>query len=251
MEKDKSQPKIFTQVQKVLKWCMIGFLYLLFVYWAGQSIHKYVSEPTVTTFKSSLGDENNQIRFPLVTFCEQKFADYPEVFNKICNLNISIGLDPWGYPGFGFDQFSWVVPIGNKTYHRYLHECLEKEPNVNLTGLLEELKSYEVNDFIFMTYLVNASGQFIIEKTDYEYQWSSTFHPIHGYCHTFQLKNNFSAVYGIDTTIQFQINKTNMIAFFHGKHDLPDETNANVQFGTIPNDVRREWVNVAIGGLFL
>ena len=61
-------------------------------------------------------------------------------------------------------------------------------------------------------------------------KWSTNFHPIHGYCHTFKFMKKFQSIYGIDTTLLFHIIRKNMIVFLHEENDLPDNTNTNFEF---------------------
>ena len=85
--------------------------------------------------KSTFGDNGNKMSFPLITFCDQCYADFPKILKHECNLNVTFGTDTFGISSIGLDAYDNAVAMINKTYHKYLIDCLETNPNVNLTKL--------------------------------------------------------------------------------------------------------------------
>ena len=60
------------------------------------------------------------MRFPLVTFCDQQYVEFPKIFNEYCDLNIPLGKDPfmeeyeYGFERqFGFNETGHEVNTGN------------------------------------------------------------------------------------------------------------------------------------------
>ena len=85
--------------------------------------------------KDTFGDNENKMSFPLITFCDQCYADFPTILKDECNLNVTFGTDTFGLSSIGLDAYDNAVAMINKTYHKYLIDCLETNPNVNLTKL--------------------------------------------------------------------------------------------------------------------
>ena len=231
MGREEKEKKDTAEAQKALEFLFIGFLYILFCYWSGQSLLKYIQEPTSTTIKGSFG--NNNMKFPVVTFCDREFNDYSVILNEECDLNLTFGINPHAglsclgcgcYYNSMWDCKPKEVYIGEKIYHNLLEKCLERNLSLDLIDLFEKLKSHQVHDFINMTHLINGSGDFALKEKDL--QWSSIFHPVHGYCHSFELKKRID----IETKLLFEIEARNMIVYFHSKDDLADRSDINIQF---------------------
>ena len=68
----------------------------------------------------SLGNHENMISFPLMTFCDQQYVEFPKIFNEVCDLNIPLGKDPFSEDyyhsfekHFGFNDTGYPINIGN------------------------------------------------------------------------------------------------------------------------------------------
>ena len=236
-KREEKEKKDIAEAQKVLHFLSIGFLYILFCYWAGKSLLKYLQQPTSTTIKGSLGNANNHMKFPVVTFCDREFNDYSVILNEECDLNLTFGFNPLAdlsCLGCGCDDdypylyLGYCTPkqvyIEANTYHNLLEKCLEKNLSLDLIDLFEKLKSHQVHDFINMIHLINGSGAFALDEKGQ--QWSSIFHPVHGYCHSFEMNKEID----IDTKLLFQMEARNMIVYLHGKDDLADKSDISFQF---------------------
>ena len=52
-----------------IRFPIVLILILLFTWWAGRAVFRYLSQPLATDIETSFGDNKIGIRFPLITFC--------------------------------------------------------------------------------------------------------------------------------------------------------------------------------------
>ena len=87
------------------------------------SIWLPIADPTLKLIQfitGSLGNHENVISFPLMTFCDQQYVEFPKIFNEVCDLNIPLGKDPFSEDyyhsfekHFGFNDTGHPINIGN------------------------------------------------------------------------------------------------------------------------------------------
>ena len=61
------------------------FLFVLFGWWGGRAINRYLSQPLATDISTTFGDNEFGIRFPKITFCPYNNFLRNNIIFKDCN----------------------------------------------------------------------------------------------------------------------------------------------------------------------
>ena len=68
-EEPTRKKKMFKSKTFCIRILIVLILILLFTWWAGRAVFRYLSQPLATDIETSFGDNKIGIRFPLITFC--------------------------------------------------------------------------------------------------------------------------------------------------------------------------------------
>ena len=109
-------------------------------------------------------------------------------------------------------------------FHDLLRECLQQKPKINLNIFQSLLKNISGNSVYS---ILHINGAF--KGYGFDDWWTSTYHPIYGYCDTFEL--DLSQDVTEQFIVQFPIATIDKIVFFHSKNNLPDKSDTLVNLG--------------------
>ena len=134
----------------------------LLIWWVSKAVVRYWRQPLSTEISHSFGDNNNGIRFPLITLCEGHFQTNNPILSKCKN--------------------------GAKTFMQSVRNCLENKNQFKIYDFMDSL-TIKKRDVILKTKLWVGSKYIVLD----DIVWSTVFHNLFGHCFTADLSQIDSA----------------------------------------------------------
>ena len=191
--------KQMVRIKNLIIFCLI----LILIWWGGIAVLKYWSQPLTTDTSYLFGDNENGIRFPIVTICDSEFYHKNSLL-KNCHTK------------------HWDL------IHSYV-SCMKKDKTFLIETFMDSLQ-LDVRKIVTMVRVWTGS-EYIILQDLYGQAWSKIFNYAFGFCHTFDLSKIDKFEYVsyqeiLRPGLEFVMSETNKLKkpniMLHTKNDLPD-----------------------------
>ena len=187
-----------------IRYIILVSLFSLFTWWGTQAFMRYLSQPLTTDISYSLGDNENGIQFPHITFCPDSIVKVNPILNHCYNGT----------------SYNFITA---------LFDCLKNNKDFNVDTFLSYLKIER--ETLRATASLWTGENYANLKHSNEYFWSPLFHDEFGPCYSFDLSKaeEFEFVQFQEKgrlTLEFiladDIPWSKLIIILHSKNDFPD-----------------------------